>query len=120
MSLHPEQVDHINLVNWFHHSYPELADDFHHIANERKCSLMQGRLLKRMGVKAGVLDFHLAIPSKIYHGLWLELKVGKGKLSKDQISFIERKNARGYFATMANGFEHSKQIINSYLEYIKD
>ncbi len=25
----PEQIDHINTVNWFKHHYPELEDDFH-------------------------------------------------------------------------------------------
>lgn len=115
MSLQPEQIDHINLINWFHHNYPELADDFHHFANERKCSVQQGRILKRMGVKKGVLDFHLALPFGEFHGLWVELKVGKGKLSPEQIDFINRKNARGYFAIAVWGFEAAKEIIKTYL-----
>lgn len=121
MKLNPEQIDHINLVNWFHHNFPDLAEDFHHFANERKCSVMQGRTLKRMGVKRGVADFFLAIPvhnrSGVWcSGLWIELKVGKGKLSKEQISFLERKRLRGYEAVAACGFEAAKSFILDYLK----
>ena len=112
----PEQIDHINLVNWFHHTFPELADDFHHIANERSCSPQQGRLLKRMGVKKGVADFFLAYPSHNCHGLWIELKVGKGKLSAEQIYFLERKAQRGYQAIAIWGFDAAKEYIIEYLE----
>jgi hypothetical protein len=111
----PEQVDHINLVNWFHHTYPELADDFHHFANERKCSIQQGRILKRMGVKKGVYDFFLALPQNGNAGFWLELKVGSGKLSLEQEQFGLRKTMRGYVAVHAWGFEAAKELILSYL-----
>lgn len=115
MTLKPEEIDHINIVNWFSHTYPDLEEDFHHFANERKCSVFEGRKLKRMGVKKGVLDFHLAIPCNGYYGLWLELKVGKGKLTPEQINFINRKNSRGYHALAVWGFEAAKIVINEYL-----
>lgn len=116
--LNPEQIDHINTVNWFHYEFPELADDFHHFANERKCTVMEGRKLKRMGVKKGVLDFFLALPMPNLgkSGLWVELKVGKNTLSKEQIAFIERKISRGYEAVAVWGFEAAKAVIITYLE----
>lgn len=116
MSLQPEQIEHINIVNWFNYQYPELSDDLHHFANERRCSIQQGRLLKRMGVKRGVADFFLAIPQSPYHGLWIELKVGKGKLSKEQKEFLSRKNERGYLATEVLGFEAAIETIRFYLK----
>jgi len=115
MRLQPEQIDHINLVNWFNYQYPDYIDDFHHFANERHCSIAQGRLLKRMGVKKGVSDFFLALSREDYHGLWIELKVGKGRLSKEQTNFIYQKNRRGYVAVAAWGFEAAKELINSYM-----
>lgn len=119
MSLQPEQIDHINLVNWFNHEFPELSEDLHHFANERKCSLQQGRTLKRMGVKKGVADFFLAIPNieDDFHGLWIELKVGNGKLSKEQKQFLSRKNENGYLSLAAWGWENAKVIILTYLKY---
>ena len=120
MALKPEQIDHINLVNWFNFEFPDYKKDFHHFANERACSFQQGRLLKRMQVTAGVPDFFLAIPipSDGFHGLWLELKVGKGKLSPEQSDFLARKIQRGYAAMAAWGFDAAKEIILSYLSPI--
>ncbi len=116
MQLPKEMVDHINVVNWFSYQYPQLADDLHHFANERRCSVQQGRLLKRMGVKRGVADFFLAIPMNGYAGLWIELKVGKGKLSVEQSEFLARKNERGYIATACWGFEAAIETIKAYLK----
>lgn len=115
MALKPEQIDHINLINWFEYHYPCIAEDLHHFANERKCTVMEGRKLKRMGVKKGVADFFLAIPNNLYHGLWIELKVGKGKLSIEQSEFLFRKNQRGYLAIAVWGFEAAKEVILNYL-----
>ena len=120
MPLQPEQIDHINIVNWFNYQYPKLADDFHHFANERKCSVYQGRLFKRMGVKRGVSDFFLAIPNGEHAGLWVELKVGKGKLSKEQIDFIDRKNARGYHAVAVWGYDAAVDVIKTYMINFKE
>jgi hypothetical protein len=118
MPLTPEQIDHINLINWFHYEFPELAEDFHHFANERKCSIQQGRLLKRMGVKKGVPDFFLAIPVNGKAGLWIELKIGKNKPTKEQQEFAERKIRRNYEFGFAWGFEAAKRMILLYLEPI--
>lgn len=120
MKLNPEEIDHINLVNWFHHDYPEFADDFHHFANQRKCSPQYGDKLKQMGVKKGVADFFLGIGKHGFHGLWIELKVGKGKLSKEQIAFIDRKNKRGYLAIAVWGETAAKGVIETYLKDYSD
>ena len=116
MPLQPEQIDHINVVNWFDYQFPELEPDFHHFANERKCSVQQGRILKRMNVKKGVLDFFLALPLNGRAGLWVELKVGKNKPTKEQLEFAERKIARGYDAVFVWGFEAAKEVILVYLK----
>jgi len=114
--LQPEQIEHINVLNWFTHNYPDLADDFHHFANERRCSVQQGRLLKRMGVKKGVSDFFLAVALGGFHGMWLELKTGKGKLTSEQFDFLERKRDRGYCARVAHGSDEAKEAILFYLD----
>jgi hypothetical protein len=121
MSLQAEQIDHINIINWFNHEFPDLEEDFHHFANERKCSVMQGRTLKRMGVKKGVLDFFLALPANGKYGLWLELKVGKNQPTAEQKDFAWRKMMRGYEVSFVWGFEEAKVSILSYLEnYISE
>lgn len=115
MRLQAEQIEHIKVVNWFDYHYPELAEDFHHFANERKCSPQQGMLLKRMGVRKGVADFFLAVPQNGKAGLWIELKVGKNKPTKEQQAFLARKSALGYVALCVWGFESAKEFISTYL-----
>lgn len=115
MPLMPEQIEHINIVNWFNYEFPELKDDLHHFANERKCTIQTGRTLKRMGVKKGVFDFFLAYPQKGKHGFWIELKVGKNKPSPEQEQFCEQKILRGYETTFAWGFEGAKAAFLIYL-----
>ena len=113
---HLEQIDHINTVNWFKYHYPELEEDFHHFANERKCTPMQGSLLKRMGVQRGVADFFLALPLNGKAGLWIELKVGNNKPSKEQKAFLARKAARGYEVACVWGTDAAREVIQIYLK----
>ena len=103
--MQPEKVEHINVVNWFAFHFPELEDDFHHFANERRCSVQEGRMLKRMGVKKGVADFFLAFPVNGYAGLWLE-----------QQAFAERKISRGYQFAFVWGREAAQEMIKAYLK----
>ena len=123
MSLKPEEIDHISLVNWFHHNFPELADDFHHFANERFLDVKNnpeqwntGRKLQRMEVKKNVSDFFLAFPQNGFAGLWIELKVGKNKPTQGQIDFSDRKTRRGYQCAIVWGFEAAKEVLNTYLK----
>ena len=125
MSLQPEQIVHINIVNWFNYEFPELTDDFHHFANERLITPKggaehhEGRILKRMGVKKGVADFFLALPQYDKSGLWIELKVGKNTPKKEQKEFLLRKASRGYEAICAWGADEAKDVILDYLsDYI--
>jgi VRR-NUC domain len=121
MPLSKEQIAQINIINWFGHNFPELADDLHHFANERKCSFMEGRILKRMGVKKGVADFFLAYPQHGYAGLWIELKVGTNKLTKDQQQFLHRKRQNGYCAIAAYEEKETKETFLYYLsDYITE
>lgn len=112
----PEQIEHINTLNWFNHNFPELENDFHHFANERKCSWKEGRILKRMGVKKGVADFFLAFPQNGKAGLWIELKAGKNKPSKEQEEFLARKAWRGYECACVWGSQAARDAISIYLK----
>ena len=111
-----ERIDHINTVNWFNHHFPELQEDFHHFANERRCTPIEGRMLKRMGVKRGVADFFLAFPQNGKAGLWIELKVGTNKPSTEQKEFLARKLHRGYEAVCVWGTQAARDVITKYLQ----
>jgi len=115
MALKPEQIEQINLVSWFKHTYPEYEKDIHHFANERKCNVIEGRILKRMGVMRGVADLFIAIPVNNKSGLWIELKVGNAKPSQEQKEFLACKMMRGYDAVCVWGADAAKEVIKAYL-----
>lgn len=113
--LKPEQVCHINLMNWMRHTYPIEEESTYHIANERKCSPQQGALLKKMGVKAGVADLFIAVPRHGKCGLWLEIKVDNNKPTQHQIGFLEKGLCSNYAAACCWGLDACKQTIADYL-----
>lgn len=71
--------------------------------------------LKREGVKAGVWDIFVPIPSGEYHGLFLEMKYGKNKLTDSQKSFGEAVSRRGYKCEVAYSGVEAYKIIIEYL-----
>ena len=115
MVLKPETVASIQLFNWVR-SMPDVEPYVFHIANERKCTPFEGRILKRMGVSRGVSDYMIAIPSGPYHGMFLELKVGSNKPSEEQQKFLDDMTAKGYMAVCVWGYEAAKIAIETYLK----
>ena len=71
--------------------------------------------LKREGVKAGVWDIFVPIPKGIYHGMWLEMKYGKNKLSEAQVLFGEQMERYGYRTDVAYSADEAYVKIQNYL-----
>jgi hypothetical protein len=113
--MQPEQILQVNLMNWLEHEYPEVRKSTIHIANERRTSMQQGKLLKKMGVMAGVADLFIALPRSQWSGAWIELKEGKGKPSQAQKEFLARMMLNGYFAICVTGLDAAKEVIKTYL-----
>ena len=72
--------------------------------------------LKRQGVKNGVSDVFLPLSKGEYHGLFIEMKVGRNKPSEEQKEFLEYVNSGGYYGTVCYGFEEAREIILWYLD----
>jgi hypothetical protein len=69
-----------------------------------------------MGRLAGVTDLIMLEPRGNYCGMLLEMKREKGgRLSKEQIAFIERHRRRGYFVRVAAGREQGIIALQEYL-----
>jgi len=67
------------------------------------------------GLKAGIADVFVPIPSKDYHGLFIEMKFGKNKLTELQREFFEYATAQGYLCKVAYSAEQAIEIIDEYL-----
>jgi hypothetical protein len=110
MSEHDEQV---KLFKWAS-TIPEL-NAMIAVPNGGHRHVAVAAKLKQEGVKAGVPDILIFISRGNYHGMMLELKFNKGRLSKHQITWLERLNNNGYRAVVAFGFDDAKKQILEYL-----
>lgn len=111
--LKPEDIQSIIFYDWIR--FMNLDHICHHVANERKCNDYEGSLLKRKGVKAGVLDYDLKMARKGYHGLLIELKIKPNKLSKFQEQYIKDVTKEGYLAVTCWSAEEAKKAVADYL-----
>jgi hypothetical protein len=114
MKLSGETLECIKFSDWLNYN-PLLKNLYFHIPNERKCTPMHGRILKRMGVRAGVYDYFIMKPSGQYHGLFLEMKFGLNKLSDKQKKFKEHADKEGYKTVTCYTADDA---IKATLEYI--
>ena len=72
--------------------------------------------LKAEGVKAGVPDLCLPVARCGYHGLYIEMKSEKGKLTQLQKRWIEKLNEQTHLAVVCKGFEEARDVIVDYLQ----
>lgn len=116
MSVPTEEVEQIALVRWA--SYQNFYPYFFAIPNGGYRNKVTAVRLKAQGVRAGVSDLMLALPSKGKHGLFLEMKRrdrSKSRVSGEQKMFLEQQEAVGYETRVAYGWEHGVEIIENYL-----
>lgn len=74
--------------------------------------------MRREGVRAGVPDLMLAIPSGSWHGLFIEMKrreKSASRVSPDQKTWLERLQRRGYRAEICYGADEAIALIREYL-----
>lgn len=114
MSEHTEQVTLMNWCKLMERSYPQLALIFS-IPNGGKRHIGTARKLKAEGVKSGVPDIFLSVAKNGKHGLYIELKYGKNKPSKNQLEWLSALSDEGYEAKVCYGFDEAKKVICNYM-----
>lgn len=85
------------------------------VPNGGSRNLIEAANLKRQGVKSGVPDICLPVAREDYHGLYIELKVGKNKISENQKEWMEYLTKAGYKTAVCYGFEEAKGLLLDYL-----
>lgn len=98
--------------------HPELELLFHIPNGGMRNKAVAGQL-KAEGVKAGVPDLFLPVPRGGYHGLFIELKVGKNKTTAHQDWWLGHLTTQGYFACVSYGFTQTTQLLERYLSLPK-
>lgn len=117
-----ELVEQMALMRWAKEHEAELADLrwLHASANGGARSKSVAGKLKASGVKRGVPDLSLPVPSRGYHGLYIELKSsqalsGDQKPRPEQIAWLGHLEHAGYRACCAVGWEQARDVILDYL-----
>ena len=102
------------LIQWCR-TDPRLQFIFH-IPNENTAGIKWGIRNRQLGVKSGVPDRMLRIPSKGYHGLFIEMKTRNGKTSENQDRWLSALNNFGYLAVVCHGWEEARDCLLKYLQ----
>ncbi len=76
----------------------------------------EGQWLKQEGRKKGVPDIMLPVPRQGFHGLFIEMKFNKNKVSPDQRDFIDFLVQQEYSVAVCYTTEFAIQVITDYLE----
>ena len=109
------------LITWcriFESRYPEL-EMIYHVPNGGSRNRIEAANLKRQGGKAGVPDLCLPVPKDGYHGLYIEMKFGKNKTTKDQEEWLKRLSQYGYKTAVCYGAEEAREVIKEYIGWRK-
>lgn len=106
------------LFRWAAYSlvkYPAL-DLMYAIPNGGSRNIIEAHNLKKQGVKPGVPDICLPVPSVKYTALYIELKRRKGgRVSEAQRGWIAALNRVGCRAVVCKGWDEARAEIERYL-----
>lgn len=118
-----------SVVDWYGMQYPLFRDCLFssangaHLAGTKQQRIKQIAVMKREGFKPGVSDLQLAVPSRNYHGLWLEMK-DEGKtncsVSDEQFDHLQLMRFMGYSAMWCAGFNEAKSAIKYYMSGVSE
>jgi len=105
----------------FHHvamNLPFAYEMMFAVPNAGKRAMVERGMLTSQGLRKGVPDIYMDIPTKIYHGLRIELKktgATNSALSEEQIHWITKYTQLGFSAHAAFGYKQAIDLIYSYL-----
>lgn len=71
--------------------------------------------LRNEGVKKGVWDLFCCYPRNGFHGMYIEMKFGRNKLTEEQEAFRSHCEAEGYYCIVAYSWQDAYQAIMGYM-----
>lgn len=113
-----EEIEQATLFSWAElesGAYPVLQW-LYHVPNGGLRNKRVAAKLKACGAKAGVPDVALPVARGGYIGLWIEMKHGYNKPTKEQRKWLDMLDAEGHKTAVCYSWEEARDVI---LEYIK-
>jgi hypothetical protein len=114
LTEHAAQSALFSTIRMHEGQYPELALLFA-IPNGGHRDKRTAAKLKAEGVKAGVPDMMLPVARGDFHGLFIEMKVGKNTPSVNQRWWMEQLKAQAYHTTVCWEWTQALEILLDYL-----
>ena len=86
------------------------------LAGDSRRRAIQMNNLKRAGLRVGAPDLFLAYPTKLSHGMFLEMKRKGEKGTPDQIDFGMMLRSMGYDSLICLGADEAMKAIKGHIE----
>lgn len=110
-----EQTALFEWANIYSNIYPDLELMFH-VPNGGSRNKIEAANLKKQGVKAGVPDICLPVARGNYHGMYIEMKVGKNIPTDKQDKWLFNLNKQGYAVKVCYTWTEAADAIMKYME----
>ena len=104
------------MVRWFDLVYSEYRLNLFAVPNGQNKSKIQAAKFKREGRRSGVPDMFLPYASSSFHGLFLEFKKPKGKISDNQAQWIKGLKANNFRCEVVYSCDEATSIVLDYLQ----
>lgn len=116
MNEHQHQVALFDWARMNEGTYPELALLYANPLGGKRPKRTAARM-KAEGAKAGVPDLTLPVARGGYHGLYIEMKAGRNKLTESQYWWLKRLRMEGYYTVVCYSWEEARDVLVDYLAY---
>ena len=115
-SEHEHQVALFQWAKFNEGTYPELALLYANPMGGKRPG-RTGARLKAEGVKAGVPDITLPVARGGYHGLYIEMKYGKNRVTQKQDWWLRHLCLQGYRTGVCYSWEEARDVLVAYLRH---
>ena len=95
--------------------YPHL-DMLHCSLNGVKLSGTQAKIAKGQGMLSGVPDLFLPVPKNGFHGLFIEMKSDKGRVTENQHWFLTNAESLSYKTVICYSAKEAISAIQAYYD----
>ena len=112
---HVEDTLQKSCVAWWDWTHPRLSHLLFHVPNGGKRNLKEATKFKAMGVRPGVSDLILLVPSRTYHFICYELKIGKNTQTDNQRAFQALVTQQGGKYVVVRSLDQFIEETNQYL-----
>lgn len=106
-----------NYLKWLNFQHPEVFSVTSSFPNGGVREPRYGARLKREGMKKGFPDLGIFSPCGEYHGMFIEFKSEKGKLSPEQKEVLSKLQNKGYNCVICKSLDDAINQTNMYLKY---